>query len=97
MKSYITEDDIEQALIKKLKTAPFNYDIILCEASLEAKDSINDGTGRALSTECVLPKILYDSIKRINPTISEENIQKTVKELSEDFTGTDIVQTNSSF
>ena len=46
MKSYITEDEIEQALIKKLKAAPFNYDIILCDPSLEAKDDINDGTNR---------------------------------------------------
>src|SRR5574344_1389886 len=94
MNSYITVDDIEQALIEKLTVTPFNYDTILCDSSMEAKDDIHDGTNRSSSEECVLPKILYDSLRRINPNVSEENIQKTVKELSKNFTGTDIVQTN---
>ena len=31
MKSFISEDDIEQALLKKLKESPFNYDDILLD------------------------------------------------------------------
>ena len=94
MKSYITEDDIEQALLKKLKAAPFDYDIILCDPNLEAKDDLNDGTNRDSVTQCVLPDILKTSLKRINPTIEENLIQKTIKELSQNFSGTDNVQTN---
>ena len=94
MKSYITEDEIEQALIKKLKAAPFKYDIILCDPNLEAKDDINDGTNRESVSQCVLPNILKTSLKRINPKISDENIEATVKDLSRNFTGTDIVHTN---
>ena len=94
MKSYITEDEIEQALIKKLKAAPFKYDIILCDPSLEAKDDINDGTNRESVSQCVLPNILKTSLKRINQNISDENIEATVKDFSRNFTGTDIVHTN---
>lgn len=32
MKSFISEDNIEQALLKKLSSAPFNYDIIICDS-----------------------------------------------------------------
>lgn len=94
MKNYITEDDIEQALLKKLKAEPFKYDILLCDPKIEAKDDINDGTGRNSVTECVLPEILLASLKRLNPEISEANINQIVKDLSKNFTGTDIVQTN---
>lgn len=46
MKSFISEDDIEQALLNKLKAAPFNYDIIICDASLEANDNPDNGPHR---------------------------------------------------
>ena len=50
MKSFISEDDIEQALLKKLKCSPFNYDIILCNPSLEAQDNPDNGPHRVLLT-----------------------------------------------
>ena len=36
-------------------------------------------------------------LKRLNPTIEDERIQRIVKELRRDFTGTDIVSTNYKF
>ena len=92
--NYITEDDLEKALLNKLKNPPFNYDLILCNPSTEAKDDIQDGTGRASSSQCLLPQVLKKSLIRINPNISLENIEETVKDLSKNFTGTDIVHTN---
>ena len=57
MKSFISEDDIEQALFNKLKAAPFNYDIIICDASLEANDNPDNGLQRDSAEQCVLPSI----------------------------------------
>lgn len=57
MKSFISEDNIEQALINKLKAAPFNYDIIICNASLEAKDNTDNRPHRDSAEQCVLPSI----------------------------------------
>lgn len=94
MKSFISEDDIEQALLKKLKAVPFNYDIIACNPSLEAQDDADNGPRRDSVEQCVLPDILKESLTRINPDISAENINHVVKELSKNFTGNDIVQTN---
>ena len=46
MAKFITEDDIEQAILEKLKQQPFNYDIIICDSDPAKRDDLNDGTGR---------------------------------------------------
>ena len=94
MRNFISEDDIEQAILAKLKTEPFNYDILICDADPSKRDDLNDGTGRASKKECVLPDVMLSSLKRINPTISEDKIKEIVKNLRQDYTGKDIVDTN---
>lgn len=94
MHNFISEDDIEQAILGKLKAEPFCYDIIVCDADPSKRDDLNDGTGRASKKQCVLPMILEASLQKINPTIETEHINRIAKELSRDFTGTDLVATN---
>ncbi|MBQ1983903.1 MAG: type I restriction endonuclease subunit R, partial [Spirochaetaceae bacterium] len=74
--------------------APFNYDVILCNPSLESQDNPDNGPHRDSVDQCVLPTILYDSLIKLNPNISKEKIQETVKNLSKNFTDKDIVETN---
>ena len=94
MRNFISEDDIERAILSKLKETPFEYDIITCDADPNKRDDLNDGTERSSKRECVLPSILEDSLKRINPNIDEQYIKNIVKDLRRDFTGTDMVATN---
>ena len=94
MRNFISEDDIERAILSKLKEAPFEYGIITCDADPSKRDDLNDGTGRSSKRECVLPCVLEESLKRINPNIDEQYIKSIVKDLRRDFTGTDIVATN---
>lgn len=94
MHNFISEDDIEQAIIAKLKQKPFEYDIILCDPSPDKRDDINDGTGRTSKKQCILPVVLEQSLQKINPDIELSYLQRIVKDYSRDFTGTDIVQTN---
>ena len=47
MRNFISEDDIERAILSKLHTAPFEYDIITCDADPNKRDDWNDGTGRS--------------------------------------------------
>ena len=94
MANFITEDMIEKAILSKLKKAPFEYDIITCDADPNKRDDLNDGTGRSSKRECVLPSVLEESLKRINPNIDEQYIKTIIKDLRRDFTGTDIVATN---
>lgn len=86
MRNFISEDDIEQAILSKLKAEPFEYDILICDADPSKRDDLNDGTGRNSKKECVLPDVMLSSLKRINPTIEEDKIKeiqsnKILKEL----------------
>ena len=94
MRNFISEDDIEQAVLSKLKAEPFKYDILICDADPSKRDDLNDGTGRASKKECVLPDVMLSSLKRINPAIEEDKIKEIVKTLRQDYSGTDVVDTN---
>lgn len=94
MSNFISENDIEQAILEKLNKEPFRYDVLVCNADPSKRDDLNDGTGRTSKKQCVLPDIMLDSLIRINPTIDRSLIEGIVKNLSVDFTGTDIVATN---
>lgn len=96
MAKFITEDDIEKAILETLKESPFNYDIIVCDSDPAKRDDLNDGTGRSSKRECVLPDILFESLKRLNPHVSVDKLQEIVQEYKKDYTGTDIVATNYS-
>lgn len=94
MRNFISEDDIEQAILVKLKAAPFHYDIVLCDSDPSKRDNLNDGTFRASKKQCVLPLVIEKSLQRLNPNVELSYLQRIAKELSRDFTGTDMVQTN---
>ena len=38
MRNFISEDDIEQAILTKLKAEPFKYDILVCDADPSKRD-----------------------------------------------------------
>ena len=94
MAKYITEDDIEIAVLEKLSQQEFGYDIIKCDADPTKREDLNDGTGRSSKKECVLPCVLKESLIKINPHIPEEIINDVIKTLVRDFSATDIVATN---
>ena len=72
MRNFISENNIEQAILSKLKAEPFKYDILVFDSDLSKRDDLNDGTGRKSKKECVLPDVMLSSLKRINPTIKED-------------------------
>lgn len=94
MANFITEDMIEQAILKKLGETAFGYDIVVCDASPDKKEDLNDGTGRSAKTECILPRILEESLCRINPDISAEKLTSVIKDLTADFSDSDLVSKN---
>lgn len=70
MRNFISEADIERAILDTLKSEKFKYDdIIICDANPNKRDDLNDGTGRASKKECVLPVVLEKSLKKINPSL----------------------------
>ena len=94
MAKLITEDDIEQAILDKLKKEEYDYNIIRCDPNPEKKEDLNDGTGRTNKTDCILPDVLKQSIININPDILEPLIDEKIKELSSNFDGSDLDDVN---
>ncbi len=90
MLNYITEDDIEQAILDKLRAEPFNYDIIICDADTSKRDDLNDGTGRTSKKQCVLLQRLKESLGRINPNMLERIADSIANDLLRNYTGSDI-------
>lgn len=94
MAKFITEDDIEQAILDELKKEKYAYDIIRCDPNPEKKEDFNDGTGRKSKKDCILPEILKESLYRINSNILEPIIDEKIEEITRDFSESDLVNIN---
>lgn len=94
MAKLITEDDIEQAILDKLKKEEYDYSIIRCDPNPEKKEDLNDGTGRTSKTDCILPDVLKQSLVSINSDVLEPLIDEKIKELSSNFDGSDLDDVN---
>ena len=93
-KAFISEDDIEQSILDKLEEEHLGYDILRLDPSPDKMDVLPDGTGRTDKKECVLPVILWNALKRLNPTVKEDYLKEVFNSLKADYTETDINQTN---
>lgn len=96
MKSFISEDDIEQTICNRLSMPEYGWTRIECDPSVQAQDDVTL-TGRANSSECILPEVFLNALKRINPQIDEEILKGIVRDFRKDYTATDMVDTNYKF
>lgn len=96
MRSFISEDDIEQALCDRLAQPEYGWKRIKCDPSVDKQDDVSK-TGRSSVTECILPNVFKNALLRINPQIDPETIENIVREFRKDFTGTDMVDTNYKY
>ena len=93
MRSFISEDDIEQAICNRLSQPEYGWERIECDPSVEKQDDVG-ATGRSSVKECILPEIFRKALKRINPNVSEEIIDNIVIDYRRDFSGQDMVDVN---
>lgn len=93
-KAFISEDDIEQSILKKIEDEKLGYKILKLDPSPDKMDVLPDGTGRSDKKECVLPLVLWESLKRINPNTKESFLKEVFDSLIADYTDTDIIQSN---
>lgn len=96
MKSFISEDNIEQAICNRLAMPEYGWKRIECDPSVEAQDDVSK-TGRSNVKECILPEVFFNALKRINPQIDPEKLAGIVRDFRKDYTGTDMVDTNYKF
>ena len=92
MKSFISEDDIEQAILQMLESPEFGYGVVRCDPSPEKMEVLPDGTGRSSKKQCVLPVILRESLTRLNPEIPANKLDEIAQDLVRDYSGTDMTQ-----
>ena len=96
MKSFISEDDIEQSICNRLAQAEYGWKRIECDARVEAQDEVST-TGRANPSECILPNVFLAALKRLNPQVNEDIPEGILRDFRKDYTGTDMVDTNYKF
>ena len=94
MKNFISEDNIEQAILQKLGAEPFGYEILRCDASPDKRETLPDGTGRDSKKQCVLPQILRSALARINPNVPGEKLEEIARDLCRDFSSSDLTDVN---
>lgn len=93
MKSFISEDDIEQAICNRLSLPEYGWKRIECDARVEAQDDVTT-TGRANPSECILPDVFLAALKRLNPQVEEGVLQGILRNFRKGYTATDMVETN---
>ena len=93
MRSFISEDDIEQAICNRLSLPEYGWKRIECDPSVEKQDDLST-TGRNSVNECILPEVFRKALMRINPQVDAAIIDRIVSEYRRDFSGTDMVDTN---
>ena len=94
MANFISEDMIEQAILNKLRQENFGYDVIVCDTDPSHREYLNDGTGRANEKACVLPCVLTESLRRINPHVPHDKLDGVIHDLTADFSDSDLVAKN---
>lgn len=93
MKSFISEDDLEQAICNRLSQPEYGWTRIECDPSVDKQDEVG-ATGRSSVKECILPEVLRKALKRINPNVSDDIINDIVSDYRRDYSRQDMVDVN---
>lgn len=75
MPNFISEDDIEQALLQRLQHI-HGFDVLDCYTA--KPEDLNDGSGRSDKRDVILPEQLRAACIRLNPQVPEEVIDTQV-------------------
>ncbi|MDD5460545.1 MAG: HsdR family type I site-specific deoxyribonuclease [Methylococcales bacterium] len=74
-KNFISEDDIEQAILKRLNTE-FNFDLLNCNTA--KPEELNDGSQRADKRDVILADRLLAACIKLNPSVPQTVIEQQV-------------------
>lgn len=100
MKKIITEEMIEHACIRELTkdnyyqfiNANIGYERVF--SNLNILETESDGTGRTSIREVILPQILFDSLRRLNPQVPEELLSDIVRDFRLPFSDKELIDKN---
>lgn len=77
-KNFISEDDIEQALLQRLQHE-CGFDVLNCYTA--KSDDLNDGSGRSDKRDVILADQLRAALERLNPQVPAEVLDQALAEL----------------
>lgn len=80
MPNFISEDDIERAILAKLKNE-FGYEVLNCFTS--DRDNMDDRSGRKDKRDVILVDRLRDSLVRLNTNLPSSAIETAIEVLTE--------------
>jgi len=78
MPNFISEDQIERALVQKLQHL-HGFDVLECHT--EDPEDLNDGSGRAKKSDVILVDRVREAAIRLNPTIPAKAIEDALESL----------------
>jgi type I restriction enzyme R subunit len=79
MPKIITEDMIEKAAINLLVSEYSSYKHLDCYT--EKPETLHDNTGRTDKKQIVLPLLLFEKLRELNPDLPEDTVKRTADEL----------------
>jgi len=80
MPNFLSEEQIEQALLQRLQHV-HGFDVLICHTA--DVDDLNDGSGRADKREVIFAERLKQAVVRLNPKIPEPVIDDALARLSD--------------
>ena len=80
MANFITEDQIEQALLQRLQHV-CGFDVLECHTADPA--DLNDGSGRKDKRDVLLPQQLKAAAVRLNPQVPEPVVDAALAQLAD--------------
>src|SRR5882672_5130687 len=78
MPNFISEDQIERALVEKLKQL-YGFDSLNCHT--DDPEDLNDRSGRANKRHVILVDRVREADERLNPTIPPQVIESAIETL----------------
>ncbi len=79
MPNFISEDDIEQAILQKLHE-DFGYELLNCMTA--DPDDLNDKSGRSDKREVIFKDRLLTAALQLNPNVPAEEVEKAIARLT---------------
>ena len=80
MPKIITENDIEQGIIRLLTEPEMGYSHVNCMTA--EPETLPDGSGRSSKKQVVLPEVLRNALGRLNPEIPAQVLDRVAADLS---------------
>ena len=93
MKNFLSEDDIEQAVVEKIFRDQLRWQVL--NAYTAQADHLNDGTQRTDKTEVVLRSVLRRKLDQLNPDLPPAALEQAAESLCQGRRAVSLIKANA--